>query len=156
MFIMAKELVNKGLDEFNWKIIQELQLNARITIVEIGKRIGLSAPAVAERIKKLEEEGYIKGYRTVVDYDKLGLSVPVFIHYKATKISHSDMIKMVDNMPEVMEWYGITGAHCAMLKVIVASTKELERIIEKLQEFGETSTSIILSGNGTDKVVRSQ
>jgi Lrp/AsnC family leucine-responsive transcriptional regulator len=153
MFIMAKELVNKGLDDFNWKILQELQMNARITIVEIGKRIGLSAPAVAERIKRLEEEGYIKGYRTVVDYDKLGLSVPVLIHYKATKISHSDMIKMVDKMPEVMEWYGITGTHCSMLKVIVASTKELENIIEKLQEFGETSTSIILSSNTDAKVV---
>lgn len=150
---MPKELVNKGLDDFNWKIIQELQMNARITIAEIGKRISLSAPAVAERIKKLEEEGYIKGYRTVVDYDKLGLSVPVFINYKATKISHGDMITMVDKMPEVMEWYSITGTHCSILKVIVASTKELEAIIEKLQEFGETSTAIILSGNSAPKIV---
>jgi Lrp/AsnC family leucine-responsive transcriptional regulator len=154
MYIMAKELANKGLDDFHWEIIRELQLNARITIVEIGKRIGLSAPAVKERIKKLEEEGYIKGYRTVVDYDKLGLSVPVFISYKGTRISHGDMIKMVDKMPEVVEWYGITGSHCAMLKVIVSSTKELEGIIEKLQEFGETSTSIILSSNSTAKVVQ--
>jgi Lrp/AsnC family leucine-responsive transcriptional regulator len=154
MFIMAKELAMKGLDNFNWRIIQELQMNARITIVEIGKRIGLSAPAVAERIKKLEEEGYIKGYRTVVDYDKLGLSVPVFISYKATKLSHADMIKMVDKMPEVVEWYGITGNHCSILKVIVASTKELETIIEQLQEFGETSTSIILSGNAEPKIIR--
>ena len=151
---MAKEFANKGLDDFNWEIIRELQLNARITIVEIGKRIGLSAPAVAERIKKLEEEGYIKGYRTVVDYDKLGLSVPVFIHYKATKTSHSDMLKMIDKMPEVVEWYGITGSHCAMLKVIVASTKELETVIEKLQEYGETSTSIILSSNAVPKMVK--
>lgn len=151
---MAKELSNKGLDDLGWEIIRELQLNARITIVEIGKRIGLSAPAVAERIKKLEEEGYIKGYRTVVDYDKLGLSVPVFISYKATKISHSDMLKMVDKMPEVVEWYGVTGLHCALLKVIVASTKELEAIIEKLQEFGETSTSVILSSNAAPKVLK--
>jgi Lrp/AsnC family transcriptional regulator, leucine-responsive regulatory protein len=150
---MAKELTNKGLDDFNWKIIQELQINARISIVEIGKRIGLSAPAVAERIKRLEEEGYIKGYRTIVDYDKLGLSVPVFINYKATKISHKEMIKMVEEMPEVIEWHGITGTHCAMLKIITTSTKELERIIEKLQEFGETSTSIILSSSVLPKIV---
>src|SRR6476646_6530134 len=100
---MSKELVNKGLDDINWKIIQHLQPNAMITIVEIGKRIGLSAPAVGERVKKLEDEGYITGYRTVVDYDKLGLSVPVFISYKATKISHRDMIEMLDKMPEVVE-----------------------------------------------------
>ncbi len=131
-------------------------MNARITIVEIGKRVGLSAPAVAERIKKLEDDGYIKGYRTIVDYDKLGLSVPVFISYKATRISHGDMIKMVDKMPQVIEWYGVTGTHCAILKVIVASTKELEIIIENLQEFGETSTSIILSNNALPKIVRKQ
>ena len=151
---MAKKLVIDGLDEFNWKIIQELQMNARITIVELGKKIDLSAPAVSERIKKLEEEGYIKGYRTIVDYDKLGLSVPVFINYKATKVSHGDMIKMIDKMPEVVEWYSVTGLHCSMLKVVVASTKELEIIIEKLQEFGETSTSIILSSSDEPKIIR--
>jgi len=150
---MAKERSNKSIDDFNWRIIEELQKDARITNVEIGKRIGLSAPAVAERIRKLEEDGYIMGYRTVVNYDKLGLSVPVFISYKATKISHAEMLKMVDKMPEVMEWYGITGSHCAMLKVIVASTKELETIIEKLQQYGETSTSIILSTNTSAKIV---
>ena len=156
MVIMAKEILNRGLDDFHWKIIQELQKDARITNVEIGKRIGLSSPAVAERVKKLEEEGYIKGYRTVVDYDKLGLSVRVFIHYKATKITHAEMIKIVDKMPEVIEWHAITGSHCSMLKVVVASTKELESLIEKLQEFGETSTSIILSSNTTPKIIGQQ
>lgn len=151
---MAKENGNKGLDELNWKILEELQADARVTIVELGKRIGLSAPAVSERIRKLEEEGYIKGYRTIVDYDKLGLSVPVFISYKATRISHAEMLKMIDRIPEVIEWYGITGTHCSLLKIVVASTKELERIIEELQEFGETSTSIILSANSRVKVLR--
>ena len=150
---MAKELANKGLDDIHWKIIQQLQMNARITLVEIGKRIGLSAPAVAERIKKLEDDGYITGYRTIVDYDKLGLSVPVFISYKATKISHREMIEMLDKMPEVVEWYGITGTHCALCKVVVPSTKDLEIVIENLQQFGETSTSIILSSNSEPKIV---
>lgn len=150
---MGRIQTNKTLDDFNWKILQELQMNARITTVELGKRINLSAPAVAERIRRLEEEGYIKGYRTVVDYDKLGLSVPVFISFKATKINHSEMLKMADEMPEVVEWYGITGSHCSILKVVVTTTKELGIVIEKLQEFGETSTSIILSSNSVPKVV---
>jgi len=143
----------KSLDDYNWKILTELQMNARITTVELGKRINLSAPAVAERIRKLEEEGYIKGYRTIVDYDKLGLSVPVFINFKATKITHSEMIVFVEQMPEVLEWHSITGSHCSMLKVVVTTTKELETVIEKLQEYGETSTSIILSSNTVPKVV---
>ena len=67
---------NKFLDEYNWKILEELQRNARITAVELGKRINLSAPAVSERIRKLEDEGYIKGYRTLVDYDKIAHFIP--------------------------------------------------------------------------------
>lgn len=147
---------NKFLDDYNWRILTELQMNARITTVELGKRINLSAPAVAERIRKLEEEGYIKGYRTVVDFDKLGLTVPVFINYKATKISHAEMIAFVEKMPEVFEWHSITGTHCSMLKVVVTTTKELEAVIEKLQQYGETSTSIILSSNTVPKVVTKQ
>ena len=151
---MGKELVNKNLDDLNWEILHELQKNARITNVELGKRIGLSAPAVAERIRKLEDEGIIKSYQTIVDYDKLGLTVPVFINFKSIKLSHGEMIKMIDNMPEVIEWHSITGTHCSVLKIIVATTKELEAIIEKLGKFGETSTSIILSSNSVPKIIR--
>ena len=150
---MNQKQVRKPLDNLNWKILQELQLNARITAVELGRRINLSASSTAERIRKLEEEGYIKGYRTVVDYDKLGLTIPVFINFKATRISHKEMLKMADDMPQVMEWYDVTGTHCSLLKVVVNTTKELETVIEKLQEFGETSTSLILSCNAVPKVV---
>jgi len=150
---MNQKQVRKPLDDLNWKILQELQLNARITAVELGRRINLSASSTAERIRKLEEAGYIKGYRTIVDYDKLGLSVPVFINFKATRISHKEMLKMADEMPEVMEWYGVTGTHCSLFKIVVNTTKELERVIEKLQEFGETSTSIILSSNPLPKAI---
>lgn len=146
--------VNKILDDLNWHILEELQKNARITNVELGRRIGLSAPAVAERIVKLEEEGYIKSYRTIVDYDKLGLTVPVFIQFRATSVKHADMIRIVNKMPEVMEWYAITGNNCMLLKVIVSSTQKLETVIEKLQQYGETSTSIILSGNSDQRIIQ--
>ena len=150
---MGKRDDNKVLDDLNWKILKELQLNSRITAVELGKRIGLSAPAVAERIRKLEDDGVIIGYRTVVDYDRLMLTVPVFINFKATKINHSEAVKLVEKMPEVMEWHATTGNFCTMLKVVVSSTKQLEETIEYLQKYGETSTSLILSGNQLPKIV---
>ena len=150
---MGTDKGNRILDDYNWRILEELQRNARITTVEIGKRINLSAPAVSERIRKLEEEGYIRGYRTVVDFDKLGLSVPVFIQFKGTRISHGEMLKLVDTMPEVVEWYGVTGTHCSLLKIVVPTTKKLEEVIERLQEYGETSTSVILSGNPEPKII---
>jgi len=144
----------KELDDLNLRILEELQKNARITVAELSKRIFLSAPAVAERISKLEEAGYIKGYRTVIDYNKLGLTVPVFINFKSISISHTYMVKMVNQMPEVMEWYTITGNNCMIMKVIVSSTTELERILEGLSKYGETSTSIILSGNPEARVIK--
>lgn len=144
----TKELVAKELDALYLKILAELQQNARMPIVEIGKRVGLSAPAVAERIKRLEDEGYIKGYQTVIDYDKLGLTIPVFINFKATApVNHKEMAQIFDALPEIAEWYSVTGPHCAVLKVLVASMKELDSFLEYLQSYGETSTSVILSTN---------
>ena len=137
----------KTLDDLNWKILLELQKNARISNAEIGRRIGLSAPAVAERIEKLEEAGVIQGYQPILDYDKLNLAVKVFISFKSLAMKHAEMVKKIDKMPQITEWYTITGDCCMLLKVVVASTKELEILIEELGRYGDTTTSIILSGN---------
>ena len=133
------------MDKINMRILETLNINARITAVEIGKRVGLSAPAVAERIRKMEIEGIISGYKTIINYDKIGMSVPVFVHFKAKSVSHAAMLRLFATMPQVKEWYAITGDNCAMLKIIVDSTQALETILERLGEFGQTSTSIILS-----------
>lgn len=144
----------KPLDDLNRKILLELQKNARISNAEIGRRIGLSAPAVAERIEKLEADGVILGYQPVIDYDRLGLPVKVFIQFKSTSMKHAEMVKVIDKMPQVAEWNAITGDCCMLLKVVVASTKELENVIEELGKYGGTTTSIILSGNGFPRVIQ--
>jgi len=144
----------KELDDANWRILEALQKNARITVSELSRRVFLSAPAVAERISKLEEAGYIKGYRTIIDYNKLGLTVPVFVNFKSTSVTHADMVKKVNEMQEVMEWYTITGNNCMIMKVVVSSTEELDKILQELSNFGETTTSIILSGNPEPRIVK--
>lgn len=144
----------KELDDANWRILEALQENARITVSEISRRIFLSAPAVAERISKLEEAGYIKGYRTVIDYNKLGLTIPVFVNFKSTSVAHADMVKKVNEMPEVTEWYTITGNNCMIMKVVVSSTEELDKVLQELSAYGETTTSIILSGNPEPRIIR--
>jgi Lrp/AsnC family leucine-responsive transcriptional regulator len=115
--------------------------------------VGLSAPAVAERIQKMEKQGFIKGYRTIVDFDKVGLSMKAIITFKSTTLKHSESIKMIDAMPEVVEWQAITGNYCMMLKVAVETSKELESFIERLAEFGETTTSLILSESNGSRVL---
>ena len=142
---MAKNGNNKGLDELSWNILKELQSNARMSTTEIGRRIGLSAPAVSERIAKLEENGVIKGYHTAMEFDKLGLTIRAFIAFKTSRLKHAELIRLVEAIPELTEWYAVTGNHSILLKIAAASSERLAGIIEHLEEYGETSTSLILS-----------
>jgi Lrp/AsnC family leucine-responsive transcriptional regulator len=142
---MLKTVTNKVLDDLNRSILRELCGDARISTTEIGRRVGLSAPAVADRIQKMEKHGFITGYRTLVDFDKIGLSIRAIITFKSTSLKHSECIKIVDAMPEVVEWHAITGNYCMVLKVAVETSKQLEAFIQRLAEYGETSTSLILS-----------
>jgi Lrp/AsnC family transcriptional regulator, leucine-responsive regulatory protein len=153
-FFMLKTVTNKVLDDLNRSILKELCQDARISTTEIGRRVGLSPPAVADRIQKMEKQGFIQGYRTVIDFDKVGLTIKALITFKATTLKHSESIRMIDAMPEVVEWHAITGNYCMMMKVAVETSKELESFLERLGEFGETTTSLILSENKDSKALR--
>jgi len=141
---MDKNSISKAIGELNAAILRELEQDARMSITEIGKRVGLSGPAVSERIKKMEDEGIITGYTTHIDYDLIGLTVNAFITLKSS-LTHAGVIKKIEEIPEILECYSITGHNCLMMKVAAPTTKRLETIIGQLQQFGETNTSIILS-----------
>jgi Lrp/AsnC family leucine-responsive transcriptional regulator len=146
-FFMDKKLNNKGLDELSLSILQELLANARISNTEIGRRVGLSAPAVADRIQKMEDAGIILGSSVTLDLDHIGLTIRAFISFKARNMTHIAMVNLFDGMPEIIEWHSVTGTASMLLKVAVATSKELEAVVEKLFLHGETTTSLILSGN---------
>jgi len=141
---MEKSSISKAVGELNASILQELEKDARVSITEIGKRVGLSGPAVSERIKKMEDEGIITGYTTNLDYDQVGLTVNAFITLKSS-LTHASVLKKIEEVPDILECYSITGYNCLMMKVATPTTKRLEAIIGQLQQFGETNTSIILS-----------
>lgn len=148
---METELKTKTLDKLSQRILKELCADARVSNAEIGRRVGLSSPAVAERIQKMEEQGIIRGYRTHVEFDKLGLSIRALIHFKSLTLKHDEMLSMINAIPEVVEWHTITGNACMILKVAAYSSKALEAVIVHLGKFGETSTSLILSeGSSTE------
>lgn len=151
MVLTDSLLKTKTLDKLSQRILKELCTDARVSNAEIGRRVGLSSPAVAERIQKMEEQGIIKGHHTVVDFDKLGLSIRALINFKSTALKHDDMLNMIENIPEVVEWHTITGTPCMVLKVVAHSSKELEAVIVHLGKFGETSTSLILSEGSSKK-----
>src|ERR1700744_2128661 len=125
---MENNLISKAIGDLNAAILRELELDARVSITEIGRRVGLSGPAVSERIKKMEDEGIITGYATLVDHDKVGLTVNAFITLKSS-LTHAGVIKKIGAIPEILECYSITGNHCLIMKVATTTTKRLEAVI---------------------------
>jgi Lrp/AsnC family leucine-responsive transcriptional regulator len=142
---MRQNLKSIELDKIDHAIINELCLNARTTTVEIGRRVGLTAPAVAGRITKLEETGIIMGYTALMNFDKLGLNLQAFISFKCRNKAHS-IPGIIAGISAITESYTITGNSSMLLKVITGSREELSKIIMQLEEYGETNTSLILEG----------
>jgi Lrp/AsnC family leucine-responsive transcriptional regulator len=135
----------KILDDNNIKILKTLQKDARISFSALGRAIGLSSPAVAERVKKMEEAGYIKGYKAVVAPEKIGVKIIAIISLSAT----TSILKVLDNdvlmLPEIVEIYHLSGLDSVLIKVMADSIDHLKSILEGLNKYGETMTSIILS-----------
>ena len=141
-----------GLDKTSWSILACLQQNARASFADIGREVGLSAPAVAERMLKLEEAGIIQGYRIEVDYEKTGYALKALIAFSAHSGKFIPFLHYIEKLDEVLECHRVTGNHCIYLKVVVANSGHLQELLAHMMEYGETTTSIILSSPITHRV----
>ncbi len=135
----------KLLDDVGWQILTALQQNARISFVDLGREIGMSAPAVAERVRRMEEIGLITGYRAEVAAGELGLPIMAFIRLQTTSQYYSALTNLLQETPEVLECHHLAGPDAFIIKIAVASIAHLETIIGQLGRFGQTNTSIVLS-----------
>lgn len=135
------------IDAPSWRILAELQADARLSFSELGRRVGLSTPAAAERVRRLQDQGVIRGYAAVVDPLAAGLAVGAFIRIRLTgpETLARKLTAALEKMPEVFECHRCTGDESFLLKVRVASVSQLENLIDKLSPFGATTTSLILS-----------
>lgn len=133
------------LDQIDWKILRELQEDARISFAELGRRVGLTTPAVIERVRKLEDAKIITGYRAEIDTAKVGLPITAFIRMSITGVDYSHIIEVVKESNEVLECHRGTGGDSFIMKVAVADVEDLQTLIDKLVPFGITTTSIVLS-----------
>lgn len=135
------------LDATAWRILDELQRDARLSYSELGRRVGLSTPAVRERVARMEEEGLITGYQATVDARKLGYTIAAFIRLTVTGDERvaQKLVAEVREMNEVMECHRCTGDHAFVMRVEAPSVERLEQLIDRLTAYGMTSTSLVLS-----------
>lgn len=133
------------IDEIDRKILKELQEDGRVTYAELGRRVGLTTPAVIERVRKLEDAKIITGYRAEIDTAKIGLPILAFIRMSITGVDYSHIIEVAEQSSEVLECHRGTGGDSFILKVAVASVEHLQQIIDRLTPYGITTTAIVLS-----------
>jgi Lrp/AsnC family leucine-responsive transcriptional regulator len=137
--------VEKLLDRIGLRILDALQKNARIPLARIGKKAGLSAPAVAERVKKLEEAGVIKGYHARIDPAAMDRPVSAFIHL-TTDARHYPAVKtLAADLPQITACHHISGDASFIMRICVEDLPALEAVVGRLSPFGKTQTAIVLS-----------
>ena len=131
------------LDGYDRKILALLQENSRLGFSEIGRRIHLTSPAVAERVRRLEESGVITSFGAKLNLRKLGYSFEAFINI--TVDSHEALDAWAAAHPEVLELHATTGAHCALIRVALTAPEHLQACLTSLAPIGKTTTSVVLS-----------
>lgn len=135
------------LDSIAWKILEALQHDARLSFAEIGRKVGLSTPATAERVRRLEEAGIITGYHASLNMTKIGVPIHVIVHLTihGGDLQVSRTVAAVKDFTEISRCHRITGAESFLIEADVVSVRHLEVLIDKLSVLGATATSTVLS-----------
>ncbi|MBB5070199.1 Lrp/AsnC family leucine-responsive transcriptional regulator [Saccharopolyspora gloriosae] len=142
------------MDSIDLALLADLQRDGRTSHAELARRVGLSAPAVAERLRRLERTGVITGYAVRLDPAKLGFGIVAFIRLAAFGVGYRDeAVQDLLRLPEVMETHHVVGEDCWIFKVAVPDVGRLESVLSKMTEVGRTTTSIVLSSPVTDNTL---
>jgi Lrp/AsnC family transcriptional regulator, leucine-responsive regulatory protein len=141
----AKPVPSYLMDSYGRSLLHELQENARLSIAELARRVGLSATATAERLRQMEESGIVRGYTVEIDREALGLEVLAFIRMTCDGHHYYRLTEFVQTLEEVRECHHLTGGDAFLLKVTTASMADLEALIEALLPYGNPVTSLALS-----------
>jgi Lrp/AsnC family leucine-responsive transcriptional regulator len=131
------------LDAHDTRILEELQRDARVSMAELGRTVNLSQPAVTERVRKLEIAGFIKGYRAVVDVQRLGYGIRALL--RAGRVEYGRMLQLIEQTPEVVSAFNVTGAESWILEIAVIDVEHLDAVVTKFSLLADIETSIILN-----------
>lgn len=136
---------HKEIDAVNRRILEELLDDPRLTMSELGRRVGMSSPAVTERVRRLEETGVIRGYRLDLNPAALGLPIAAYIRIRPNAGQLPRIIELAQQIPEVVECHRITGEDCFILKAHIPAIDQLDRLLDSFLLYGSTTTTIIQS-----------
>lgn len=136
--------VEKLLDETGWALLRALQEDARASYAELGRLVGLTPPAVADRVRRLELAGIITGYHATVDPAKLGLGLTAIIRFKSAQ-TWERTIPFIQACPEIIAAHDVTGEDCMTLTAVITSVAHLQRLVARLATYGTSNTAIVLS-----------
>ena len=134
-----------ALDDIDRNIVMALQRDGRLSYAQLGREVGLSATATAERVKRLEESGVIKGYQAVIDGAKVGYPMTALIRLTLTGEQCMRVGELLEGIPNVIECYRVTGEISAIAKLVIGSVAELETVVDRFASLGTPATSIVLS-----------
>ena len=143
--IMPPRLSDQQLDGTNHQLISALQENARLSLAELGRRVGLTAPAVGERLGRLEQAGIIRGYHADVDPRAFGYELSVVLRIRPAPRQIAAVADLARATPEVTECVRVTGEDCFVMRLHVRDVEHLEEVIDAFVLYGQTTTSIVQS-----------
>src|SRR5215469_9432423 len=143
----------KILDATGWALLVALQENARASYADLGRLVGLTPPAVADRIRRMEATGIITGYHAVIDPAKLGLGLTSIIRFQATNTTFERIYAELKKYPEIISCQSVTGGDCMVLTAIVTSIDHLQELIVKLSYYGSSNTSIVLTSPISNRAI---
>jgi Lrp/AsnC family leucine-responsive transcriptional regulator len=133
------------MDPVNTRILAALQENSRLTMTELGRRVGLSSPAATERVRRMEEAGVIQGYRLVINPAALGLPLAAYVRIRPNPGQLPRIAELAQQIPEVVECHRITGDDCFILKLLLPGLDQLDHVLDSFLVYGTTTTSLIQS-----------
>lgn len=133
------------LDPTDLAILREALVNPRVSMSDLARLVKMSRPAAAERIRKLENDGVIRGWKVDLNPGKLGLPLTCYIRVKPEQGHLMEVANLARTMPNVVECHSITGEDCFLVKACVSSVEELEKVVDKFHPYGQTVTSIVTS-----------
>jgi Lrp/AsnC family leucine-responsive transcriptional regulator len=134
-----------ALDAVNRRLLAELQADARLSLAELGRRAGLTAPAVGERLQRLQERGVVRGYHADVDPRALGYTLSAVLRLRPAAREIPTVADLARRTAEVVECHRITGEDCYLMKLHVRDVDHLEEVVDRFTPFGQTTTSIVQS-----------